>query len=352
MAEPLSDRRWRVASWSCALCARCSRCGGRGARRRRRRVAREGRRAGGRSPGKYPRAVALLARPGGAPARDPSPDVSARRGYTLAGQYEEAIAEYRRFAARPEADPARKARAEAEADAARGGAGAVRRAAVPPAPATDEAKRLFDEGKKDAQAKKLRRRDRRATGGAAARSRSARSLSPARRGLRQDRRPRAGAAVPRRLPARAARRQDRRHRARAAAKEHVLGTLTVDASSPAEVYINGRETGQDDAAQGASRCRAGKYIVGLENEQYHIVAQPARRRHAGQGHRQEVHLRRAVSTKLDPWARVRVDGKDVGLWDEVGHPGRQAHRRLQEPRRRARRRPVEIDDQGRRAGRS
>jgi hypothetical protein len=25
-------------------------------------------------------------------------------------------------------------------------------------------------------------------------------------------------------------------------------------------------------------------------------------------------------TKLDPWARVRVDGKDVGLWDEAGIP--------------------------------
>ena len=27
-----------------------------------------------------------------------------------------------------------------------------------------------------------------------------------------------------------------------------------------------------------------------------------------------------LSTKLDPWARVRVDGKDIGLWDEAGIP--------------------------------
>ena len=24
--------------------------------------------------------------------------------------------------------------------------------------------------------------------------------------------------------------------------------------------------------------------------------------------------------QLDPWARVRVDGKDIGLWDEAGIP--------------------------------
>jgi len=27
-----------------------------------------------------------------------------------------------------------------------------------------------------------------------------------------------------------------------------------------------------------------------------------------------------LSTRLDPWARVRVDGKDIGLWDESGIP--------------------------------
>jgi hypothetical protein len=27
-----------------------------------------------------------------------------------------------------------------------------------------------------------------------------------------------------------------------------------------------------------------------------------------------------LHTKLDPWARVRVDGKDIGLWDEAGVP--------------------------------
>jgi hypothetical protein len=27
-----------------------------------------------------------------------------------------------------------------------------------------------------------------------------------------------------------------------------------------------------------------------------------------------------LRTKLEPWARVRIDGKDVGLWDEIGVP--------------------------------
>ena len=65
--------------------------------------------------GQYPRAVALLRGLAALRPKDPSPAYRLAEVYTLAGQYEEAIGEYRRFAARPEADPARKARAEAEA---------------------------------------------------------------------------------------------------------------------------------------------------------------------------------------------------------------------------------------------
>src|SRR6476646_3593905 len=66
---------------------------------------------------------------------------------------EEAIAEYRRFAARPQADPARKSRAESEARRLEEAPAPFAEQLFRPAPASEEAKRLFDEGKKDAQAK-------------------------------------------------------------------------------------------------------------------------------------------------------------------------------------------------------
>src|SRR5262249_17748807 len=65
--------------------------------------------------GKYPRAVSLLRGLAALRPRDPSPIYRLAEVYTLAGQYEEAIVEYRSFAERKEADPARKARAESEA---------------------------------------------------------------------------------------------------------------------------------------------------------------------------------------------------------------------------------------------
>src|SRR5690348_7364878 len=65
--------------------------------------------------GEYPRAVALFRGLAALRPKDPSPVYRLAEVYTLAGQYEEAIGEYRRFTARPEADPARKSRAEAEA---------------------------------------------------------------------------------------------------------------------------------------------------------------------------------------------------------------------------------------------
>src|SRR5262245_56071970 len=65
--------------------------------------------------GQYPRAVALLRGLSALKPRDPSPVYRLGEVFTLAGQYEDAISEYRRFAQRPDADGARKNRAEAEA---------------------------------------------------------------------------------------------------------------------------------------------------------------------------------------------------------------------------------------------
>ena len=268
--------------------------------------------------GEFPRAVALFRGLAALRPKDPSPVYRLAEIYTLAGQYEEAIGEYRRFAARPEADPARKARAEAEAARLENAPAPFAETLFKQSSATPESKRFFEEGKKDAQAKRWQ--------AAVNELQAALLLDPdlpgpyrllgAVYGKTGDR------AQERLFLADYLRvRPDGRIadtvRARLA-KEHVLGTLSVDASFPCRVYINGRETGRTTPLKKYS-LPPGKYVVGLENEQYHIVRNLRVDITTGKETERTFGFG-ILTTKLDPWARVRVDGKDIGLWDEAGIP--------------------------------
>lgn len=268
--------------------------------------------------GEYPRAVALLRGLAALRPKDPSPDYRLAEVYTLAGQYEEAIGEYRRFTARPEADPARKARAEGEAKRLEEAPAPFAETLFKQASATPEAKRLFEEGKKDAQAKRWQP--------AVNELQAALLLDPdlpgpyrllgAVYGKTGDRgqeklfladylrvRPDGKIADTVR---------------QTLAKEHVLGTLTIESSWPCHVYINGRDTGKTTPLKKYS-LPPGKYVVGLENEQYHTIGNLHVTVVTGKDTEKSFEFG-VLSTKLDPWARVRVDGKDIGLWDEVGVP--------------------------------
>jgi tetratricopeptide (TPR) repeat protein len=238
--------------------------------------------------------------------------------YTNAGQYEEAIGEYRRFAARPEADPARRQRAEAEAKRLEEAPAPFSEAIFKPAPATNEAKRLFDAGKKDAQAKRWQP--------AINELQAALLLDPDLPGpyrllgavygktgdLAQERlfladylrvRPDGKIADTVR---------------QSLAKDHVLGTITVDASFPCHVYINGRDIDKMTPLKKYA-LPPGRYVVSLENTQYHIFGNLHVSVAAGKDIEKSFAFG-VLSTKLDPWARIRVDGKDIGLWDEAGIP--------------------------------
>jgi len=268
--------------------------------------------------GQYPRAVALFRGLAALRPKDPSPAYRLAEVYTLAGQYEEAIGEYRRFAQRPEADPARKARAEAEAKRLEDAPAPFAETLFKPAPATNEAKRLFEAGKKDAQSKHYQP--------AIDELQAALLLDPDLPGPY-----RLLGAVYGKINDRA---QERvfladylrvRPDGRIAdtvraklAKEHVLGMVSIDASFPCKVYINGRETGHTTPLKRYA-LPPGKYVVGLENEQYHIVRN-LRVDVSTAKEAEKFFAFGVLNTKLDPWARVRVDGKDIGLWDEAGIP--------------------------------
>jgi Flp pilus assembly protein TadD len=268
--------------------------------------------------GEYPRAVALFRGLAALRPKDPSPEYRLAEVYTLAGQSEEAIGEYRRFATRPEADPARKARADAEAKRLEEAPAPFAESIFKQASATPEAKRLFEEGKKDAQAKKWQP--------AINELQAALLLDPDLPGPY-----RLLGAVYGKTGDRA---QERLFLAdylrvrpdgkiadtvRATlAKEHVLGTISVDASFPCKVYINGRETGKTTPLLKYA-LPPGKYVVTLENEQYHTFGVLHLAVTTGKDSSKTFAFG-ILSTKLDPWARVRVDGKDIGLWDEAGIP--------------------------------
>ena len=210
------------------------------------------------------------ARAGRAAAKDPSPTYRLAEVYALAGQFEEAIGEYRRFAARTEADPARKARAESEAA----------RLEEAPAPFAEQLFRLMPASspKPRSSSTRARRTRRRNADEAAIRElQAALLLDP---------------ICPAPIDCWAASTARSATRARSAASSHylrvrpdgqiadtvrqklkgdnVLGSITVESSWPCKVFINGRETGRSTPLKKFA-VPAGKYIVGLENQQFHIV---------------------------------------------------------------------------------
>jgi tetratricopeptide (TPR) repeat protein len=268
--------------------------------------------------GQYPRAVALLRGLSALRPRDPSPVYRLGEVFTLAGQYEDAISEYRRFAQRGDADGARKTRAETEARRLEEAPAPFAETLFKPAPATNEAKKLFDEGKRDAQAKRWKE--------SINELQAALLLDPDLPGPY-----RLLGAVYGKVGDRA---QERLFLAdylrvkpegkiadtvrERLAVEHVLGALSVDASFPCKIFINGRETGRSTPLKKFA-LPPGRYMVGLENEQYHIVRN-LRVDVATGKETTKFFAFGVLLTRLDPWARVRVDGKDIGLWDEAGIP--------------------------------
>jgi len=268
--------------------------------------------------GRYPRAVSLLRGLSALKPRDPSPLYRLAEVFTLAGLYEEAIVEYKRFASRPEADSVRKARAESESKRLEEAPAPFAETLFKQEPATEEAKKLFEQGKRSAQGQKYQT--------AIAELQAALLLDPDLPGpyrmlggvygkvgdrgqerlfLADYLRVRPDGAIA--------------DTVRATLKnDKVLGTMTVEASWPCKVFVNGRETGKTTPLKGYS-LPAGKYMIGLENEKYHIVRLLRVDVVAGKSTDKKFNFG-ILSTKLDPWARVRVDGKDVGLWDEAGIP--------------------------------
>ncbi len=100
-----------------------------------------------------------------------------------------------------------------------------------------------------------------------------------------------------------------------------LGTVDLTASFPCEVWINRAPLGRKKTPISGLSLPAGEYSVIFYNRKYHVGRKV--RVVVRAGRKQKVHFAFGVlHVVLKPWARIRVDGRDVGLWDHIGVPAR------------------------------
>lgn len=99
----------------------------------------------------------------------------------------------------------------------------------------------------------------------------------------------------------------------------VLATVTLTASFPCEVWVNGRPLHKTTPVKDLL-LPSGKHTISFTNiNTYHIVRNM--RVWLGKGQKTSVDFPYgALELKLNPWARVRANGRDLGLWNPIGLP--------------------------------
>jgi len=104
-------------------------------------------------------------------------------------------------------------------------------------------------------------------------------------------------------------------------KSPVLGKLTMTASFPCEIWVNRAPLVRRKTPIKDLLMPEGEYSIIFYHRGYHV------------GRKMRVFVKRGrvtrvnfgvgvMEVKLTPWARIRVDGRDVGLWNQIGVPAR------------------------------
>ncbi len=265
----------------------------------------------------YPRAIPYLQGAVALSGQKPDYLLELADAFKLAGQYDEAVAEYERFLKRAPKEHPKAAYAEAEAE----------RLVEAPRPfdaqvfrlvaADREARALFAAGQKHVKSKE--------TEEALACFEAAAALSPDLPGpyrligalygklgqkdkerdflLRYLRIKPEGALVP-----------EIRERLGAAG---LLGKVTVTASFPSDAFINGRPIGRTPIKE--LPLPDGRYTLTIRNADLKFIKNTSLKVEAGKPITKDVAYA-VIKMKLEPWARVKVGGKDLGLWDEFAMP--------------------------------
>ncbi|MCB9557788.1 MAG: hypothetical protein H6707_16880 [Deltaproteobacteria bacterium] len=96
-----------------------------------------------------------------------------------------------------------------------------------------------------------------------------------------------------------------------------LGTVRMTASFPADIWINGRYMGQQTPAR--VTLPEGLHIVTFVSSKYHLIKR-FRVRVKREATRAVEFRFGIIEVALQPWARLRADDRDLGLWDALGLP--------------------------------
>lgn len=101
-------------------------------------------------------------------------------------------------------------------------------------------------------------------------------------------------------------------------KKKLLVSVDLDASFPCDVWVNGRPMNIRTPYR-RLLLPPGKMLISFVNQQSHAISNKSV--HLSVGEKSKVEFKFGLLTfKLNPWARVRCRGKDLGLWDKIGVP--------------------------------
>ncbi len=103
-----------------------------------------------------------------------------------------------------------------------------------------------------------------------------------------------------------------------------LGRLNLESTFPCGVEINGRAIGKRTPLKGLE-LPAGRYYVTFDCAEPYHLERHARADVAAGKDTTKLFRFGLIRSELSPWARVRVDGKDQGLWDEIALPEGKHH---------------------------
>ena len=99
----------------------------------------------------------------------------------------------------------------------------------------------------------------------------------------------------------------------------LLTALTLTSSFPCEIWVNGRPMGRTTPVKDLLLPK-GNYTISFINGEYHVIRNKRVAVGAG-GTKSAVSFAFGVlKVDLKPWARVRADGRDLGLWNTLGLP--------------------------------
>lgn len=98
----------------------------------------------------------------------------------------------------------------------------------------------------------------------------------------------------------------------------LLTALTLTSSFPCEIWVNGRPMGRSTPVKDLLLPK-GSYTISFINGEYHVIRNKRVRVEAG-GKSTVSFAFGVLKVDLNPWARVRADGRDLGLWNTLGLP--------------------------------